>query len=283
MSSLQATSFSGLSPLAEAEPTAKPAMNMDDTTDLLVQAARKLGRKCAKMTFAEPVAYVYNPLAYAWEGHEAYLRKFARGRPQALFLGMNPGPWGMAQTGVPFGEVAAVRDWMGIRASIGKPAPEHPARPVLGLDCPRSEVSGRRLWGLFADCFGTPETFFGKALVLNYCPLSFMRDSGANITPDKLPATEKAPLQAACDDHLRAVLALLQPDRLVGIGGYATKCLRRVTGETETVATLLHPSPASPIANREWPERPRRQLEEIGLIPAPREGGKKRAKPDRAR
>jgi single-strand selective monofunctional uracil DNA glycosylase len=255
---------------------------MDAFPENLVQSSRKLSRQCKAMTFSEPVACVYNTLEYAWAGHEAYLRKFARFRPKALFLGMNPGPWGMAQTGVPFGEVGAVRDWMGIRADIGKPQPEHPARPVLGLDCPRSEVSGRRLWGLFAECFGTSTTFFRNALVLNYCPLSFMRKSGANITPDKLPSRERATLEEACDEHLRSVLKILQPGQLIGIGGFAVRCLRRVTGETEAVATLLHPSPASPIANREWPKRPRRQLEEMGLIPAPREGGKKRAKPDRA-
>lgn len=256
---------------------------MDAFPENLVQSSLKLSRQCGAMAFSEPVACVYNTLEYAWAGHEAYLRKFARFRPKALFLGMNPGPWGMAQTGVPFGEVGAVRDWMEIRADISKPQPEHPARPVLGLDCPRSEVSGRRLWGLFADCFGTPETFFGNALVLNYCPLSFIRDSGANITPDKLPAGEKGPLQDACDEHLRSVLKFLQPGQLIGIGGFATKCLQRVSGDLQAVGTLLHPSPASPLANREWPQRPRRQLEEMGLIPAPPAGGKRPGKPDPAR
>ena len=35
---------------------------------------------------------------------------------RVVFLGMNPGPFGMAQVGVPFGEVAAVRDWLRIDA-----------------------------------------------------------------------------------------------------------------------------------------------------------------------
>ncbi len=240
---------------------------MDTVPEQLVQSAESLCRRCAEMSFAPPVNCVYNALDHAGEAHRVYLRRFARPRPKALFLGMNPGPWGMAQTGIPFGEVAAVRDWMGIQVAIGKPDLEHPARPIEGFACPRSEVSGRRLWGLFAKTFGQADTFFRHALVLNYCPLSFMRDTGANLTPDKLPASERGPLEAACDEHLRDVLGILQPEQLVGVGAFATKCLQRVGNGHWPVATLLHPSPASPVANREWPEKPRRQLEAMGLIP----------------
>jgi len=42
---------------------------------------------------------------------------------------MNPGPWGMAQTGVPFGEINAVKDWLGINAEVDKPQKQHPKRP----------------------------------------------------------------------------------------------------------------------------------------------------------
>ena len=103
----------------------------------------------AATEFRAPVAYTYNPLEYAWAGHEAYVRRFGNGPKKVLYLGMNPGPFGMAQTGVPFGEVSAVRLWMGISACIGQPPAMHPKRPVQGFICPRSELSGRRLWGLF--------------------------------------------------------------------------------------------------------------------------------------
>ena len=45
-----------------------------------------------------------------------------------IFLGMHPGPWGMAQIGVPFGEIPAVRDWMGISTTVDKPPVEHRRR-----------------------------------------------------------------------------------------------------------------------------------------------------------
>ena len=57
---------------------------------------------------------------------------------------MNPGPWGMVQTGVPFGEVSLVREWLGIDATIRRPKVLHPDRPVEGFLCQRREVSGSR-------------------------------------------------------------------------------------------------------------------------------------------
>ena len=48
-------------------------------------------------------------------------------RKKLIFVGMNPGPFGMVQCGVPFGEIAAVRDWMGHRGGqVDKPARENP-------------------------------------------------------------------------------------------------------------------------------------------------------------
>src|SRR4029079_1630247 len=100
--------------------------------------------------------------------HEKYLQKFGTGTKRVVFLGMNPGPYGMAQTGVPFGEIAAVRDWLGIECKVQRPEAEHTKRPVSGLDCARSEVSGQRLWGLFAENFGNPLNFFRDHIVMNY-------------------------------------------------------------------------------------------------------------------
>lgn len=235
----------------------------------LLAPARALAEACDALAFPAPVWTVYNAYQYAWGGYAAYVERYGQTRKRVLYLGMNPGPWGMAQTGVPFGEVAAVRGWLGLDAVIGKPLRQHPKRPVEGFACQRSEVSGRRIWGLFADLYGTPEQFFAGAFVLNYCPLSFMSESGANITPDKLPVPQRKPLEAACDAHLRAVIGQLEPERLVGIGGFATRCLERLSIPGARIGTLLHPSPASPIANREWPERPIAQLREMGILPAP--------------
>lgn len=233
----------------------------------LIAAAEALRGRVDALAFGEPVTHVYNPLAYAWEAHREYLRRFGDSPKRVVFLGMNPGPWGMAQVGVPFGEVAAVRDWMKLETAIGKPACEHPKRPVEGFACIRSEVSGRRLWGLFAERFDSAEAFFADHLVLNYCPLVFMEASGRNRTPDKLATAEQAALDRVCDQHLAEVLTHLQPAWAIGVGKYAESCLKRVAPAETRVGTILHPSPASPAANRGWAAAATRQLAALGVWP----------------
>lgn len=255
--------------------------------DELVGAARQLRAAVRDLNFTAPVACVYNPLDYAWPAHETYLRRFGNSPKRVVFLGMNPGPFGMAQTGVPFGEVAAVRGWLGIHARIRKPPHEHPRRPIAGFACPRSEVSGLRLWGLFARRFGRAEKFFQAHFVANYCPLSFLEKSGRNLTPDKLPAREVAPLYVACDRHLRRVIAALRPEWLIGVGGFAERRARLLfansprginrarlnpgseraipRGEGVKLGKILHPSPASPAANRDWAGQVTRQLQSLGV------------------
>ncbi|TAE73094.1 MAG: single-stranded DNA-binding protein, partial [Verrucomicrobia bacterium] len=181
----------------------------------LTAAARQLADRLRSLSFPS-ASHVYLPLDYAREPHELYLERFGSGKKRVIFLGMNPGPFGMAQTGVPFGEIAAVRDWMGIDRPVGKPPVEHPKRPVQGFACAKSEVSGRRLWGLFADRFPNAADFFRDHFVLNYCPLVWMSPSGANLTPDKLPAAEMLPVEDACLDHLAQAIALLDPEFLIG-------------------------------------------------------------------
>ncbi|MEM6468298.1 MAG: uracil-DNA glycosylase family protein [Planctomycetota bacterium] len=233
----------------------------------LIDAAERLSRSVDRIEFQLPVTHVYNPLQYAWESHRRYLQ-LASDSPSVIFLGMNPGPWGMAQTGVPFGEIAAVRDWLGIHESIGKPAKEHPKRPIEGFDCSKSEVSGRRLWGLFAERFEEPSAFFRDHFVLNYCPLVFMEESARNRTPDKLLAEERRVLDEACDFHLASVLGALTPKHAVGVGVYAEKCLKRVRDQQSfdiQIHRILHPSPASPAANKDWSSKVTVQLKEAGV------------------
>ncbi len=239
---------------------------MSTRSDALIQSAQELRRAVDRLRFRPPVTHAYNPLAYAWPAHELYLRRYGDSAKRVIFLGMNPGPFGMAQTGVPFGEVSAVRDWLKIEAPIGKPPREHPKRPVEGFACPRSEVSGRRLWGLFAERFGPAQKFFAGHFVVNYCPLAFFEAGGANRTPDKLPAAELAPVLAACDRHLRRVVEILQPEWLIGIGGFALKRAEQLfAGAPLKLGTILHPSPASPAANRGWGRQAAAQLEALGV------------------
>ncbi|NMG75797.1 uracil-DNA glycosylase family protein [Aromatoleum diolicum] len=236
-----------------------------DTPTSLIAAARALSHTVDAMRFAAPVSHVYNPLDYAWAIHEHYLRRYGAGRKRVVFIGMNPGPFGMAQTGVPFGEIDTVRDWLGLAGAVGKPATENPKRPVEGFACARSEVSGRRLWGLFRERFGSAEAFFAEHFVANYCPLAFF-DGGRNLTPDKLPAAESQPLLAACDEHLRRMVEALAPEWVIGIGAWAeNRAAEALAGRGVRIGRVLHPSPASPAANRGWSEAASRQLAELGI------------------
>ncbi|NCN28117.1 single-stranded DNA-binding protein [bacterium] len=228
------------------------------------RSRRTFCTKLRRLKFSEPTAYVYNPLEYACASYNKYLDQFAQGKKKALFLGMNPGPYGMAQTGIPFGEISLVRDWMGICEPLGKLPKQHPKRPLQGFQCEKSEVSGRRLWGLFSEKFPKPKQFFKDHMVLNYCPLVFMEESGRNRTPDKLPAEETEPLFAICDDYLDKLIKTLEPRYLIGVGAFAQKQLQRIRPGSETFK-ILHPSPASPAANRGWAEAAQKQLMEIGV------------------
>jgi single-strand selective monofunctional uracil DNA glycosylase len=249
---------------------------MERNAEDLLSSVRRLSAAVGALPFAAPVSHVYNPLAYAFEAHAEYLRRYGTGRKRVVFLGMNPGPFGMVQTGVPFGELAAVTGWMGIsplacgRMLVEAPAMQNPARPIEGFACARSEVSGRRLWGLFAERWPDAKDFFADHFVANYCPLAFF-DHGRNLTPDKLPAAEQAPLLAACDAHLAELVALMQPEWLVGVGAWAEARAKEALASKFPAlkfGRVLHPSPASPAANRGWAEAARKQLIAQGIWPA---------------
>jgi single-strand selective monofunctional uracil DNA glycosylase len=231
-----------------------------------VRIASALTRAVDRLEFDEPVTHVYNPLSYAKKSHTVYLRRFAQPGPEALLLGMNPGPWGMAQTGVPFGEVAAVKDWLGIEEKVGIPPIEHPKRPVQGFECQRSEVSGRRVWDWAQEHFDSPEAFFERFFIWNYCPLMFLEESGRNRTPDKLPAAEREPLYDACSKALVRLVEELKPKRVIGVGKFAEKRAMQVLSHLDVeFGTILHPSPASPIANRGWAPQVDKQFAQMGI------------------
>jgi single-strand selective monofunctional uracil DNA glycosylase len=232
----------------------------------LVRIAQELRRSVAELPFGAPVSQVYDPLDYAWAPHRLYLERFGSGQPEAVLVGMNPGPWGMAQTGVPFGDVPMVRDWMGIEAPVNKPPREHPKRPVQGFHCQRREASGQRLWGWARDRFGKPERFFARFFVLNYCPLCFMEDSGRNRTPDKLAKNEQASLFAACDRALARSVKQLRPRYVIGIGRFAERrAAAALAGMDITSGHVPHPSPANPQANRGWAKQMEAILHELGI------------------
>ncbi len=239
-----------------------------------MEISRELARAVDGLTVPAPVTHVYDPLDYARAPHEAYLRRYGGWSDVTLLLGMNPGPFGMAQTGVPFGEIASVRDWMGIVAPVGRPASEHPKRPVLGFDCPRAEVSGARLWGWARERFGDPDAFFERFFVVNYCPLVFMEAGGRNVTPDKLPAATRAELFAPCDLALRHTVEVLKPRAVIGVGAFAERRATEALADTGVkIGRILHPSPASPRANRGWAPAAEADLRAAGIeLPPSRPG-----------
>ena len=258
-----------------------------NTYKQLAAAAATLSQRCDDLQFTgvfkdsvASVAHTYNPLNYAFGAHEQYLKKYGASKKRVVFLGMNPGPFGMMQTGVPFGEIAAVRDWLKISSGVVAPEHQHPKRPIDGFACRRSEVSGKRLWGWARERFDTAPAFFEQCFVLNYCPLVFLEPSGKNLTPDKLTLIERNALQTVCDEHLREAVRALDPEWLVGIGGFARKRIEiavQTHGDFAAIIAqqklrfgqILHPSPQSPMANKGWAAAVNISLTEQGIFSAP--------------
>jgi single-strand selective monofunctional uracil DNA glycosylase len=235
----------------------------------LVEITRQLREDVSRLRFASPVTHVYNPLEYAWAVHREYLKRYGTGRPQVILVGMNPGPFGMVQTGVPFGDVVMVRDWLKLEGPVRKPRRKHPERPVQGFDCRRREVSGQRLWGWAQSAFGTPGHFFSRYFVANYCPLCFLEASGRNRTPDRLPAAERARLFAPCDRALRRTVECLSPRYVVGVGRFAASRAAAAAGDLPVrIGSVPHPSPANPAANRGWEQALDAALRALGITPA---------------
>lgn len=231
----------------------------------LVSISRELCREIEKIDFTKVAAFTYNPLAYARIPHEKYLKKWGSGSKRVMLLGMNPGPFGMAQTGVPFGDVRMVRDFIGITGKVTAPQAQHPKRLITGFECTRSEVSGTRLWSFAQEHFKTPEAFFEDFFVVNYCPLVFMDEGGRNLTPDKLPRELRLQIDEICGAALKKMTQLLAPEWFIGIGAFAEKKAQLHLKNQVKIGTILHPSPASPKANRGWAQAVSKQFDDLGI------------------
>lgn len=153
----------------------------------ILKAQDDLNKELRNINFkTRDIKYVYNPLEYAFELNTIYMRKFGNTTKKVLFVGMNPGPFGMCQTGVPFGDPHWVREWLQVEGEVSSPDEQCPERPILGLASTRKEVSGDRLWSFFASVCSKPEVLFRNCFVFNYCPLMFMKAGGNNVTPAEI-------------------------------------------------------------------------------------------------
>lgn len=236
--------------------------------DTLLEISKKFKKKSQSLQLALGDDYIiYNPLVYAWDVYQLYLERYGIGKKKVLFVGINPGPFGMAQTGIPFGEVHAVLHFLKLFGHIEIPSYVHPKRPVLGFECKRSEVSGRRLWALFQERFGSADLFFKGHYVVNYCPLLFLNQNACNVTPDKLPADKVRDLWTMCDEHLKTMVQLMDCEWVIGVGGLMYKqCQKLFDGCSVKIGSILHPSPANPQANRmPWAIQATQQLIELGV------------------
>ena len=221
----------------------------------VIESAKKLSLFCDSLSKSilkqKHISHVTNPLNYAWEYHESYLAQYSALGATTLLLGMNPGPYGMAQCGVPFGATHIARDFLNITGEFTEPTGRHPKRPIEGLDFERQEISGTRMWGLLKQIWGTPENIHKNVFLVNHCPLLLLGDSGKNITPDKISGLAAKQLLKACDEHLRNVVIEMGITTVIGIGKYAEKrALLALDGLGINITTCWHPSPASPLANR---------------------------------
>ncbi|XP_050070556.1 single-strand selective monofunctional uracil DNA glycosylase [Anopheles maculipalpis] len=255
--------------LVEDEVTPNPAMIPYWRQVYLIE--RELSAALRKVVLPSDVAACYDPIEYASEIHCGYLQRFLDGPKPVLFVGMNPGPWGMCQTGVPFGYVPAVKDWMGLRGSVTKPVPELSARPVEGLACTREEQSGKRWWGLYEELCGTADQFFRSCFVYNLCPLAFFHQTGRNITPSELKGKSKGEIQSISEQYLAKALTLLKPKIVVSVGRYTEDRIKTLTKQNKIDPTIVtycmpHPSPRS-LNNTNWCEKAKIWLTEHGILP----------------
>ncbi|GIT17204.1 MAG: hypothetical protein CM1200mP39_00100 [Dehalococcoidia bacterium] len=93
-----------------------------------------------------------------------------------------------------------------------------------------------------------------------------MEKSGKNRTPDKLPIDEITPLMELCDSHLHKVVETLEPEWLIAVGGFAQKRALTALDDLDIrIGKILHPSPASPAANKGWAKQATTQLKELGV------------------
>lgn len=243
-------------------------------TDTLLGFSKTLVQSLQKIDIGQFTndIIMYNVLDYAWDAWEQYITQYAKGTAHTLVLGINPGPHGMVQTGIPFGNISTVQHYLNIQPNIqhDKISP-HPRRPVLGLTYTREEPSGKLLWGTIQEMYPNPNDFFSDFFVLNYCPLAFFSndEKASNLTPDKLPKIYQSHIEILCSKHLAQYLVGFQITRILAVGKYTQQIAGKVLEgggldilmpkQKIEVQYLTHPSPLNP-NHKKFPEEFRKAV-----------------------
>jgi len=234
--------------------------NMNSKTKIIVKKTKELREKCniyKKQIIKNNsnVNYAYNPLDYAWKPHEFYLEKYGSLGAKTIIMGMNPGH-GMGNTGIPFGCPEKVKTYLNItNLKVKQPVKTHHKREITGLECKKPEISGKRIWGLIEEIYGSPTNAFKEIFVLNHFPLWMFNESGQNITPDKLRKSTTKEIFTVCNKYLTDIADILNSETIIGVGKYAHKMAKLAISDNRiksiTVKEIPHPSPANPLANKD--------------------------------
>jgi single-strand selective monofunctional uracil DNA glycosylase len=199
---------------------------------------------------------VLDPSRYGERWHAPFRRLYPpRARPLLVF-GLNPGPYGMAQTGIPFTDLKRLAQGLprlaaelarsGERLSLPGLAPSS-LQPFLTRTFESSSVRVHRFLRL---AHGSAERAFREVVFVNPCPLLFIdRALGENRTPADLPRALRAGVDEARVEVVSVAVARLRARGAIVLGRDAAAALsvplRARLGE-RAVVEWEHPARAVP-------------------------------------
>ena len=209
----------------------------------IIELYKSLNIELDELKFFPPCFYVYNPLSYCFESFKIYFEYLNTEEEINLFFGINPGPFGMAQTGIPFGDKETVKNYLKIepKIDIDKIPKQHPKKQILGLEVKRVEKSGRIFWGVIKEFYPEKYDFFKSNFVLNFCPLCFLDEQGRNITPKVLRKEDQIALYKILEIFMLKLFKLIKIKKLIAIGDETFSYLNALNTKLK-IQTIIHPA-----------------------------------------
>ncbi len=154
---------------------------------------------------------IWNPGLYGETWHARFRRLYRPGQHPLVVFGLNPGPYGMAQTGIPFTDirrlVSALPDLAAeLRGRGERVEPPGLAPPGLRPYLSRSfESSAVRVYRFLKKGWGGAERGWTEVVVANPCTLLFIDPAeGKNRTPADL--ARAARLRGSGRDQVRELV-----------------------------------------------------------------------------